>query len=282
MTLINKIEVLSKEDLTRVHEASLKILQEIGVVFLSEEAIERFKHHGAKVNGNIVYLSPKMVEDALEKCPSQFKWRARNDTHSLIVGKGFHVHATQGLIYIQEGKFRRKCTLEDCVTAQKIYQASDAVSVVGGNPGDPADIDKRVKHLYFTYVALKHTDKPFFPYCTHTEGYVVSEVSQIMDMFEIAVGAKDYLKKNYCLANICGPISPLTYPADVLGVISEYVKRNQPIHLYSAPMAGITGPLSLFGTSVLVNAEILAGIVLIQLMNPGNPVVYTRWHRLQI
>ena len=66
MPLKTKLEVLSQEDIARTHDASLKILKESGVVFKSQEALDIFKQHGVKVDGETVYFSGKMVESALE------------------------------------------------------------------------------------------------------------------------------------------------------------------------------------------------------------------------
>ncbi|MHB8918974.1 MAG: trimethylamine methyltransferase family protein, partial [Desulfocucumaceae bacterium] len=100
--LKTKLEVLAKEDYTRVHDASLKILKETGVVFHSEEALEVFRKHGAKISDKTVYISAEMVEQALKTSPSAFKWRARNDRHSVTVGEGFLIQPNVGTVYIQD------------------------------------------------------------------------------------------------------------------------------------------------------------------------------------
>lgn len=66
MNLKTKLEIVSKPDLGRLHETSLKVLAETGVVFHSEEALEIFKRHGIKINGKTVYFSKKEVEDAID------------------------------------------------------------------------------------------------------------------------------------------------------------------------------------------------------------------------
>jgi trimethylamine--corrinoid protein Co-methyltransferase len=66
MTLKIKLEVISEKDYNRIHESSLKVLKETGVVFHSEEALQIFKKHGAKIEGKTVYFSKSMVDEALE------------------------------------------------------------------------------------------------------------------------------------------------------------------------------------------------------------------------
>ena len=79
MALHTKLEILSAENLSQVHEASLTILKETGVVFKCPEALDIFKQHGARVDGETVFLEPKMVESAIEQAPSTFRWEARGN-----------------------------------------------------------------------------------------------------------------------------------------------------------------------------------------------------------
>ena len=102
MPLKTKLEVLSQEDIARTHDASLKILKESGVVFKCREALDIFKQHGVKVDGETVYFSGKMVESALEKCPATFRWQARNDARSITIGEGFAVQPNGGPVDIQD------------------------------------------------------------------------------------------------------------------------------------------------------------------------------------
>ena len=96
---INRLKVISKKDMDWIHTASLKILEETGVVFHSEEALEICKRKGAKVNGKIAYFPPKMVSQALEYAPETFRWQARNDAYSVTVGD-----EQEKLLFLKAGK----------------------------------------------------------------------------------------------------------------------------------------------------------------------------------
>ncbi|MEL7655728.1 MAG: trimethylamine methyltransferase family protein, partial [Bacillota bacterium] len=113
MALKSKLEVLSQEDLVRVHEASLKILRETGVVLLNDEALDIFRTHGAKIANKTVFITEAMVAKALETAPKSFRMQARNDCHSVTVGEGMLVQPNVGPVYIQDlDQGRRKATLE--------------------------------------------------------------------------------------------------------------------------------------------------------------------------
>ncbi len=270
MPLKTKLEILSDVELARVHDASLKILSETGILFKCPEAIEIFKKHGARVDGEVVFLSKKMVEKSIEQAPATFRFHARNDTRSVTIGKGFAVQPNGGVVDIQDmDKGRRPALLADFANIQKLCQASDIISLVGSFPVEPRDVDPREKHLKITHTILKHTDKPIISYCSYAP-----QVRQMIDMVEIAMGKKNSLEDHYAVAVSVNPLSPLKYSTDASETMIEFAKRKQPVFVLSCIMAGISGPINPLGSAVQQNAELLAGLTLIQLINPGNPVVY--------
>jgi len=273
MTLRPRLQVIEKNDFDRIHAASLKILKQTGVVFHDEDALAILKRHGAKVNNKIVYFSEELVEKALESAPSSFKWHARNENSSLNIGDGERVaiQPNIGPVNIKDSESGTiPASLNDFINIQKICQASSVINVTGGNPVDPADIKPSKRHLMMMYETIKNTDKPMVSYTVRD----LYQANEVLDMTEIAMGQKNFLELNHCIGASVTPLSPLSWGPDSSQMIMAYSKRNQIVFLPPAPMAGISGPISLIGTTVLQNAEILSGIVLAQLINPGSPVVY--------
>ncbi|MEL7564014.1 MAG: trimethylamine methyltransferase family protein [Dehalobacterium sp.] len=271
MALKTKVKVIAKEDCTRIHDASIKILEETGIVFHHNEALDIFKKFGAKTNGKTVYFSKKMVEGALETCPSTFKWKARNDNRSVIVGDGLLTQPNAGPVYIQDLQGgRRLALLQDYRNIQKLCQASEVIDLVGSIPVNPSDISIKEKHLYMLYETIKNTDKPLIGHTVYAQ-----QAREMLDMVEISMGQDGFLEENHCIGVIVNSLSPLAYSDDAIETIIQYAKKNQIIIVAPAVMAGVSGPINLLGSTVLTNVEILAGIVLTQLINPGNPVVYS-------
>jgi len=270
VALKSRFEVITKADYPRIHEASLKILAETGVAFHHEKALEVFKKHGAKVDGNIVYIPKKMVEDAVETAPSTFKWRGRNDKKSVVVGEGFLVQPNVGPVYIQDmDNGRRLATIDDFANIQKLCQASEVVNIAGTIPVDPSDVPSEQKHLSMMYHTLKNTDKPIIGMCAEAK-----EVKEQLDMVALAMGGEEFLKENHYVGVLVNSLSPLAYAPETLETMILYAERNQPILLAPCMMAGVSAPISLLGTAVLQNTETLAGLVLTQLINPGTPLVW--------
>lgn len=270
MALKSRLEFIGREDFVRIHEASLKILGETGVAFHDEEAIELFKQHGARVNDKVVYITREMVEKALATAPSKFKWTARNDQQSVIVGEGFLQQPNVGPVYVQDiENGRRLATLEDFANIQKLCQASDVINLVGSIPVDPSDVPSEYKHLHIMYEIIKNTDKPIIGMCT--EGF---QAKQQLEMVALAMGGMEFLEKNHCIGVLLNSLSPLAYAPETLQTMREFAKLRQPILLAPCIMAGVSAPISLLGTCVLQNTEFLAGLVYTQLVGPGTPIVY--------
>ncbi len=267
--MLSRIKVLETEDLARIHEASLKALEEIGMVFHQRKAIELLKEHGAKVNGKTVYIPRSLVERSLALCPKTFKWRARNRERSIVVGEGLHFQASGGSTYIQDiERGRRPSKLEDFVNIQKLYQSSKVIDIVGFSPVDAGDIEPKFRHLYMQQEILKHTDKPVHGHVCGGPG-----AAQMLEMIKIAFGEDELFEHNHVIGLSINTLSPLGFGEDQLDTLVEYVRRNQIIIACPMAIGGVSAPMSHVGITVLVNAEILAMITLIQLLNPGNPVI---------
>ncbi len=258
-----------EDDLVRIHDASVQVLEETGMVFQSQRALDLLKHHGARVTGKTAYISRDMISDALYNCPQKIKWQARNDKNSIELGKSIHAQAGGGSVFIQDiDHGRRTSTLADFINIQKLYQGSDVIDIVGFTPVDAGDLEAETKHLYMQYETIKNSDKPI-----HGNVCGGRNASQMLDMAEITFGKKLLMLDSPVMGLSINTISPLVFGEDQLDTLFEYVKRNQIIIACPMAIGGISAPLSHVGMTVQVNAEILAMIVLVQLINPGNPLI---------
>jgi len=262
------MRVIADKDYQRIHDASLKILAETGVKFDSPDALDVFKNHGARVENKTVFIPPKMVEDAMAKAPDKFKWAARNDEQSVILGEGYVVEPNVGCVYAQSiDRGRWPGTREDYANIQKLHQSSKLPTVVGATPIQISDAGPNEKHLYMLYETLKHTDKPVIGICE-----TKAHVQENLKMMEIAMGESRFAE-NTCIAVSVNPLSPLAYGSETADSMVQYAMKGQAVMSLPCIMAGVTGPISIFGTIVLQNTEILAALVLTQLINPGNAFI---------
>lgn len=267
-----QLRMFSDEDLQRVHEYSLRLLWENGININSQRALEIFRKHGFKVEGSQIFMTEQQVQAALESVPSHFVLRGRGKNRSLDLGGGdYGVCTPIGPVNVRtldEGL--RPGTLKDVENLVKIYQASDVINVNTNNGVEANDVDARYRHLEVMRTLLRHTDKPFY-----TRLFDYHQMHEIMDMVEIVCGEKLEKGGNIWLApGSCPSLSPMAFSREVADCIIALAERGQAVTLGSATSTGVTGPIRIFGTIVMQNAEQLAGLVLAQLVNPGNAVGY--------
>jgi len=268
MRYLPTMKVIAEEDYQRIHEASLKILAEVGVKFDSVDALDVFKKHGARIENKTVFISPEMVKQSMDTAPETFKWAARNDEQSVILGEGYVVEPNVGCVYAQSiDKGRWPGTREDYANIQKLHQSSKLPTIVGATPIQISDAGVNEKHLYMLYETIKHTDKPVIGICE-----TKAHVQENLKMMEIAMGESRFAE-NTCIAVSVNPLSPLAYGSETADSMVQYAMKGQAVMSLPCIMAGVTGPISIFGTIVLQNTEILAALVLTQLINPGNAFI---------
>lgn len=271
MYLANQLKVLSPDEMAMVHEKALALLAERGVVFQTDDAVDTFRRHGAKVTDHTVFLDRQLVEGCLEQCPATFRLEALNPARSVTVGEGLLVHPAGGEVFIADSDGnRRSPTLRDFADLQKIYQACDNVDIAGFQPLSPLDVADRVKGLYCTLVSLQNSDKPIL---SPMELDSVAQKEECLQMFNLAFGRENYLDDHYVTWHAVCSNSPFFYADFACEGIRVYAEHNQPIVLVSAPMTGITSPIYLYATVIMTMAELLAGLVYAQLVRPGVPVV---------
>lgn len=273
MSLHSLIEVLSSSELQQIHDASMEVLESVGVEILNKEALEIFKAGGATVNGNRVTLPSNVVEAAIESAPASFTLTGRDPKKTIIIGEGqtrTHVEPSNGNVNVQDLKHgKRTATLPDLIDFFKLAQASDVCTINGGVPVEPSDLNPETAYLTIFKETLKHTDKPLRSNVGTRE-----RIKDMFRMFEIAKGEDNFLQDNHCIYVSVNPLSPLAYDDIPLETIITYSENNQPVTILSCSLAGVTAPMDLMGCSVLQNSEILAGLVLTQLVKPGVPFIY--------
>jgi trimethylamine--corrinoid protein Co-methyltransferase len=264
-----RTKIISDKDLPGIHEASIDLLENTGVIFEHEEALKIFKKHGAKVEGKTVFIPETIAQAAMEQTPPVYRHLARNNQQTVTIGDGIAPHPNNGSVFCEDmDRGKRRGLLEDFVNFQKLSQASDIVKLTGAIPVEPNDVEVSERALYMLYETIKHTDKPLIGCCTNTK-----KAKESLQMVEMIFG-ENILKDHCCIGVSTNPISPLKFGRETLETIIAYAKKNQSVYILPCALAGVTSPMTLFGTIIQQNAEIMAGISLIQLINPGCPAVY--------
>ncbi len=268
------LKVVDQHTLQTIHEHSLQLLARAGVIFDNETIIHGFARKGQKVDGTRVYLSEKLVSEALALTPKSFAMTARNGGDNVRIGENQEaivVAPGNGTLFIQEMDGRRRpATLADFDNIAKLCENSRNVNLVGAIPVDPSDLDERCKPARLVHHLMRHSDKPLIGQAATRE-----EARQVFDIIEIAFGHKGYLDDHVAIAYGVNPASPLCFERLTCETLLAYAGKKQALFILPGLVPGLTGPLDFKGLAVLSNAENLAALVCAQMINPGTPVVYS-------
>jgi trimethylamine--corrinoid protein Co-methyltransferase len=263
--------------LDSIHSATLKVLGNVGVKFPDKSALDALRAAGADVDyrNEVARIPEHLVKNALKLAPHAVTLYGRDSSHNVRLGENGGTHfMPSGIgvyIYDLDTGMRRTANRDDAAHVSKIVDALPNIHVlqVMVSPGDVPD--KIADHFKFE-AAFNNTTK----HVSNCIGPVTSDdgARDIVDMASAIVGGREELRKTPIFSVHQCPISPLQYDVHGLRAIMEYAKNSVPVCIYSMAMGGGTAPVTIAGELVVINAEFLAGLVLLQQLNPGCPVIY--------
>ncbi|MGB5750652.1 MAG: trimethylamine methyltransferase family protein [Desulfobacterales bacterium] len=263
-------EFLTKHQVEQVHEASMRILAKVGIDFRYAPALEVLKKGGARVDGERVFFPVRLVEEQIRKAPAEFTLYARNSDFDVAIGGNHMVFVPgYGAAFVTDlDKGRREGTLKDFENFVKLTDASPHQDICSGVVIEPTNVPHEIRHALAIYTAMKYSTKPFMGSAMGAQG-----ARDSIQMASILFGSQDELSRKPRMISILCSLTPLVYDERMLGAIMEYARAGQPQLISSLGIAGATSPVTLAGTLAVQNAEVLAGIILSQLIREGTPVV---------
>lgn len=264
---------LKDEDIKRIHEASLTVLEQTGIEVMPSECREIFREAGAKIDesNNRVFISRRMVEDALAKAPHEVILCGRDPKHDLILG-GPRVYMGTGGAAVKvldlETQRARESTLADVAQIGRLVDALDNIHFYL-RACVARDIPIELLDVNTYYAAITNTTKHVTVNC-----FSVASLRDIIGMAAMIAGSREALRERPIVSiTACWTVSPLRYAPETVEILTEVVRQEIPVFLSSAPQSGATSPAALAGTLVQINAEELSGIVYTQLVKPGALIV---------
>ncbi|MBS4007254.1 MAG: glycine betaine--corrinoid protein methyltransferase [Desulfitobacterium hafniense] len=269
--MLPKFDILTSEQVRLVHENTIQILEEIGVEFSFEPALEVFRSQGLKVEGHRVFFQRDFVEEMVKKAPAEFTLHARNPENNVVCGRDNIIYMPgYGAPFVHQADgTRRNATMADYDNFIKLAGASKNLHMTGGNVVEPSDVDDRIRHLKMMYSHIINSDKCFMGSASGAE-----KAKDSIELAAILFGGKDVIKEKPAIICLINSVTPLKYDDRMLEALMVYAEAGQPMVIAALVMAGSTGPATLAGSLAVQNAEVLAGITLTQCINPGTPVVY--------
>ena len=265
-------EPLSEEGVQAIHDGAMRILEDIGIEFLNEEALELFKEAGCTVNGTNVRMGRDWVMEMMGHAPAQFDITPRNPDHRITIGGDYilfgNVGSPPNYYDLEIGK-KVSGTRQQCANFLRLTQYFNCIHFVSGYPVEPVDIHASIRHLDVLYDSLTLTDKVVHAYSLGKE-----RVEDVMEMVRIAGGMteEEFAAAPHMFTNI-NSTSPLKHDQPMIDGCLRCVRRGQAVFVTPFTLAGAMAPVTMSGAVTLSIAEALSAIALFQYVRPGAPCV---------
>ncbi len=262
---------LSEKQCRRIYEASLEILERVGVRLYLDEAVEILKKAGATVtDGNLVRVSPKIVESTLKTVPREVVLYDRKGNPAMPVG-GYRCFYGPGsdclnIIDHRTGQ-RRKPAVKDVAEGTTLCDFLPQIDYVMSMVL-PSDVDGSFADRYQMEAMLSYTTKPII-YVT----YEMQGCRDAVEMAEVVMGGAEALKNTPLIACYINAVSGLRHNKEALEKLLFLASKNLPSLYIPSSSAAITSPVTPAGSVALDFAGVLVGLTLSQLKREGAPVI---------
>jgi trimethylamine---corrinoid protein Co-methyltransferase len=269
-----KLEILTTEDAKKIHDATLHIIEKVGVRFPSKRALEIWESNGAEVNHEkkIVRIKPDIIEDALKKAPPAYKLAARDPQQDLHLD-GNHVNlGTDGCgveVIDIETKQKRTSRLQDVRDIARIADFTEEVAF-HWVPVSAQDTPVEARGLHELKAVWENSTKH-----VQTESiYNIEEARAAIEMAALLADGKGKLRERPVLSLMQCTAPPLGHDGGSLDAALLAAEVGIPTGFMTMAACLTTGPSTMAGTLAVGNAEVIAATALLQLAYPGAPVFY--------
>lgn len=268
-----QLKILTEDQVKEMHETALHVLENLGIIFAYDEALDILEKAGCTVDRETqkVKFPRDLVEKCIKSAPASFDLYDREGNFYCTFGDGktrFNPGSSASNVLESDGETVRLSSVKDLKLLTKVAQSLPHIDFVSSSivceeaPGELGS-----QYLYYT--EMQNSTKPIIGGSTDVEG-----VPRTFKLLKAVLGSEENVrKKPYTIFDIC-VTSPLKWSHIGARNIVDCVKMDIPIELISAQIAGATGPITLAGCILEHTVELLAGLVLIQVIKPGHPVVY--------
>lgn len=269
-----ELHVLSETDKARIHAATLEVLMKTGVFVEDEQALDIYDGGGCTIESTtkMVRIPPHIVEDAIQSAPEVVLMAGRNPKDDVILGMdrvSFSCFGTAIKVTDPQTGEIRDSTKADLADCARVIDYLDNVET-NRRSVSSYDVPQAVAAVHDAEALLNNTTKHILT--TSYNGYMTR---QIIKMLVAIVGSEDKLKARPLVTfNNCA-VTPLKLPRECCEIIIACAEAGLAVTVLSQALAGGSSPVTLAGTLVIHNAEVLSGLVLSQLVSKGNPFMYS-------
>jgi trimethylamine--corrinoid protein Co-methyltransferase len=266
---------LNGEEIQRIHEVSLRVLENVGITVHSPFVSRMLENSGARLSadGRRILISEDIVKSALATAPKSIVLAGREDDADLTIPSENKMHVANG----GEAAF-----VKNLISGESRYSTTEDVR-------DFAFLVNKLPQIDFCWMMVGALDQPAplknlvqlktsFEFTSkHVQAMTASaeEARRMIDLGSILAGGRDRLERRHIFSSVQCPVSPLAFEAGLIEAQVEFAKAKVPVVSMVASVAGLTSPATLSGTLTQVNAENLASLVITQTSRKGAPWIYS-------
>ena len=272
LNAFSPLRFFSPDQLQDIHSGVLEILEDVGCELHHEQALGLLKDAGAYVDGKRVYLPSGMAEKALKSAPSRVLIYDHNGNPAMdLHGRNAYFGTGSDCIYLMDSFTgnRRKFTESDMIDAVRLADALPNIDFLM-SMGMISEAKPEFQYQQQYANILKYSSKP--------QVIVAGDRKSLDDMVELAAaitaGGREELKRKPRFVLYDEPTSPLVHSFEAIDKLVYSAKNRIPVNYSPGMMAGATGPVTLAGAITLAAAEVIFGMTIHQLVNPGSPFVF--------
>jgi trimethylamine--corrinoid protein Co-methyltransferase len=269
-----RMGVLDNNELDSIQSATLELLETVGIRFPSEQALQIFTEHGAKVDkeSQTVRIPSDLVKKTISYAPRSYELSGRADGTKLLLDGAQSYFGTDG-VGVETFDFVtgaiRSSRKKDVVKMARVADALSSISFYW----------PMVSAQDYGHAAALHEIEASFNNTSKHVQTVTSVNRTLADyairMAEIVAGSKERMRNSPPLSALICTITPLSQDKEAIEAAMTYAKAGIPVGFMAMPTLGSTAPATTGGALVIGNAELVSAIVLIQLVAPGAPVFYS-------
>ena len=268
------IAVLSDDQIESIHEASLEVLENLGMKVLSDQALDLLKAAGADVDRATgqVRFDRGLITKWVAKAPSEFSLHARNPANDVPIGGSriaiTPISSTPNCSDLDRG--RRPGTYDDFCNFLRLAQDLNIIHFLGGYPVEPQDLPVPTRHLDAYYAFATLTDMAWRTYALSVQRCIDG-----IDMACIALGkTREELAFEPAIMTMINTNSPLLLDGAMADGMIEMARAGQAVAITPFTLSGAMAPATIAGALTQQNAEALAATAVVQIAAPGAPTVY--------
>jgi trimethylamine--corrinoid protein Co-methyltransferase len=268
-----QLRFLSEDDIQRVHLAVLAVLEETGVRVEYRPALELFRDHGCRVDfeKRLVFIPEHVLSKALATAPSSFTLYAKSREWDVAVDTDriYTIGGSCALEVLDLDGVRRTATLQDLVDLTRLQDGLENLHIMHSLVV-PQDIPQPGFERIMFATVMKHTTRNFY-----SQGQGPRSIRDQIEMAAVIQGSAEEVTRHPIFTIVCCLISPLVQTAERVAELMESAKFGIPVYVEVDTMAGATAPVTIAGALVEECANVLCGVTLAQLVNPGCPCIFS-------